>query len=322
MSEPEKPSPRPAAPRAPVTPDAPETPTFAPVDLDHRVHGLRDGLPGMRDLMQRLLGPDGCPWDKEQDLDSLRPYLIEEAYEVLEAMDDPRAHRKELGDLLFQIVFQSALREREGHFDLDDVIASIRTKMLRRHPHVFGPTDQGPRPSAEEVTRQWAALKLQERREEARKAGQSDDTSQNPGQNQDTSPALPNPLAGVPRALPALQRAWRLQEKAAAVGFDWPDLEGPRAKVDEEWAELREAIEGGDKAAIEEELGDLLFVLVRLGQKLDVEAEGALRGTISKFERRFEHVVRRCHEEGIELDRAGLETLDGFWREAKAQKAT
>ena len=289
MSESEKQPPSPAAP-------------FPAVDTDPAAHGLRPGLEGMRDLMDRLLGPEGCPWDREQSLESLRPYLIEEAYEVLESMEEPEAHRKELGDLLFQIVFQSALREREGAFDLDGVIEAIRSKMLRRHPHVFGPLVDGQRPDAEEVSRQWAALKAAERKAEGKEAD-----------------PVPNPLAGVPAALPALQRAWRLQDKAAAVGFDWPDLDGPRAKVDEEWSELREAIDTGSRADIEEELGDLLFVLVRLGQKLGVEAEGALRGTIAKFERRFAHVMRRCHEAGLAPDEAGLERMDAWWNEAKRE---
>ena len=137
----------------------------------HRQLGLRDGLDGLRDLMDRLLAPDGCPWDREQTLDSLRPYLIEEAYEVLEAMDKPDAHRRELGDLLLQIVFQSALREREGAFDLEGVIAAIRDKMIRRHPHVFEPRDAGAAAlDADAVSRQWAQIKQAER-DDAAKAG-------------------------------------------------------------------------------------------------------------------------------------------------------
>ncbi|MBK8266214.1 MAG: nucleoside triphosphate pyrophosphohydrolase [Nannocystis sp.] len=262
---------------------------------DPRSHGLRAGLDGLRDLMDRLLSAGGCPWDRAQTLASLRPYLLEEAHEVLDAMDDPEAHRRELGDLLFQIVFQSALRERSGDFDLDGVIEAIRSKMIRRHPHVFGGSPAEAR-SAEEITRQWAAIKEAER--------QSD------------GPA--DPLGGVPRSLPALQRAWRLQDKAAAVGFDWPDLAGPQAKIREEWAELEVARESGDKAAIAEELGDLLFVLVRYGEKLGVRAEDALAATNSKFERRFAHMMQRCHEAGISPSEAGLARLDGWWDEAKA----
>jgi MazG family protein len=271
--------------------------------VDHRVHGLRDGLDGMRDLMDRLLGSEGCPWDRAQTLDTLRPYLIEEAHEVLEALDadDPDEHRRELGDLLFQIVFHSAIRERQQHFDLDGVIEAIRSKMIRRHPHVFGPEGGIPRVTPEQVERKWAQIKEAERRAKTK-------TEDRPA----------SPLAGVPRAMPSLQRAWRLQNKAATVGFDWPDVEGPRSKAREEWAELEEAIDSADPKAIEEEFGDLLFVLVRLGTKLGIEAESALRKTNEKFERRFAHLMRRCHELGIAPETAGLAQLDAFWDEAKA----
>ena len=264
----------------------------------HRRHGLRDGLEGLRDLMDRLLAPDGCAWDREQTLDSLRPYLIEEAYEVLEAMDEPEAHRRELGDLLLQIVFQSALREREGAFDLEGVIAAIRDKMIRRHPHVFGARD-GDRPDADAVSKQWAQIKEDERASEAKEVGPR------------------RPLAGVPRSLPALQRAWRLQDKAASVGFDWPSITGASAKVREEWEELEQARESGDVEHVREEFGDLLFVLVRYGQKLGITAEDALRATCAKFEARFAYVMQACHEHGIDPTTAGLARLDEFWDEAK-----
>lgn len=271
--------------------------------VDHRPYGLRDGLDGMRDLMDRLLGPDGCPWDRAQTLDSLRPYVIEEAHEVLEALDDddPEEHRRELGDLLFQIVFHAALREREGHFDLDGVIEAIRSKMIRRHPHVFGPDGGPPQFTPEQVEAKWAQIKQAER------------SARSPDHDVD----VPNPLAGVPKALSALQRSWRLQNKAAGVGFDWPDVDGPLQKSREEWAELEQAIAQGDQQAIAEEFGDLLFVLVRLGTKLGIEAESALRATNRKFERRFGHVMRRCHEQGMDPTNAGLAQLDVFWDEAK-----
>ncbi|MCA9710695.1 MAG: nucleoside triphosphate pyrophosphohydrolase [Myxococcales bacterium] len=286
-SEPE-PAPGPAPSPAPASGPAPA--------LDHRAHGLRDGLPGLRDLMDRLLDPrGGCPWDQEQTLDTLRPYLLEEAHEVLEAMDDPAAHRGELGDLLFQVVFQAALRERQGHFDLDGVVEAIRSKMLRRHPHVFG-DDRQRAMTAEEVERQWAAIKGTER----------------------GGDGPPDPLAGVPRGLPALQRAWRLQDKAAQVGFDWPDIEGALGKAREEWDELMQARTEGSLEQVREELGDLLFVLVRVAQKLGVEAEDALRRANAKFERRFGHVMACCHAEGIAPGQAGLAVLDGFWEQAKA----
>jgi MazG family protein len=256
-------------------------------------HGLREGLAGLRDLVDRLLAEDGCPWDRAQTLETLRPYLLEEAHEVLEAMHDPDAHRTELGDLLFQIVLQAALREREGRFDLDAVIEGIKAKMIRRHPHVFGDErERGLTP--DEVMRRWEAIKQEERG-----AGPRD------------------PLRGVPRGLPALQRAWRLQQKAASVGFDWPTVDGALDKVDEELGELRAAVATGDPAEITEELGDLLFVLVRVGQKLGVEAEEALRQANAKFERRFAAVMAACHAQGIDPAAAGLEQLDALWDAAK-----
>lgn len=271
-------------------------------------HGLRPGLPGLRDLMDRLLAEDGCPWDRRQTLDTLRPYLLEEAHEVLEAMDDPVAHRGELGDLLFQIVFQSALREREGAFDLDGVIAAIRDKMIRRHPHVFAPPGQQTTASdPAEVARQWEAIKRQERAAARREAGE------------DREP-VDDPFAGIPKAVPALVRAWRLQDKAAALGFDWPEVQGALDKFEEEWAELQEARAQGDPEAMREELGDLLFVLCRIASKLQLDPEDALRRANAKFERRFAHVLRRCREGGIDPTEAGLSRLDAWWNEAKASE--
>ena len=258
-----------------------------------RPDGLRDGFYGLVDLMERLLSDDGCPWDRAQTLDTLRPYLLEETHEVLEAMDDPVAHRGELGDLLFQIVFHAALRGREGAFDIDDVVDEIRDKMIRRHPHVFGDGDEAKSP--EEVERNWEAIKAEERG--------GDDP--------------PDPLRGVPKALPALARAWRLQGKAAAVGFDWPDVRGALDKLQEELQEFEAARRMGATDRIADELGDVLFVLVRIGQKLGVRAEDALRRTNEKFERRFGHVVARCHEQGIRPEQAGLSRLEQWWQEAK-----
>jgi MazG family protein len=286
--------------------------------VDHRVHGLRDGLDGMRDLMDRLLGPSGCPWDRAQTLETLRPYVIEEAHEVLEAIDDddPEEHRRELGDLLFQIVFHAALREREQQFDLDGVIEAIRSKMIRRHPHVFGPGGAAPVVTPDEVEAKWAQIKQAERTARGHWHRQGRRVPEAEGEQQPAE--VPDPLAGVPKTLSALQRSWRLQNKAAGVGFDWPDVDGPLRKSREEWAELEQAIAQGDASGIAEEFGDLLFVLVRLGTKLGIEAESALRQTNQKFERRFGHVMRRCHEQGLDPTTAGLAVLDGFWDEAKA----
>lgn len=263
----------------------------APVQPTHRALGLRDSLPGLRDLMDRLLAPEGCPWDREQTLASLRPYLLEEAHEVLEAMDDPQRHRKELGDLLFQIVFQAALREREGHFDLEDVIAAIRDKMIERHPHVFGPTPEVL--SSAEVARRWEAGKRR------------------------GTPEHATTSLGVPTGLPTLLRAFRLQDKAAALGFDWPDVGGALAKLDEELAELAQARSRADRAAMQDELGDVLFVLVRLATKLGVDADAALAHANAKFERRFGHVLRVLAERGEDPQDVGLAGLDALWDDAK-----
>lgn len=255
--------------------------------------------------MNRLLDPeDGCPWDRDQSLDSLKPYLLEEAHEVLEAMEDPEAHRKELGDLLFQIIFQSALREREGAFDLNGVVEAIRSKMIRRHPHVFDRKPGASPPDPDALAAEWSEMKAREHV---------------PTDNGDAT-AVYNPLAGVPRGLGNLQRAWRLQDKAAAVGFDWPNLDGVRAKLREELDELEDAVGQGEDEQIRDELGDVLFVLVRYAQKLGVEPEDALRRANAKFLRRFTHIVERCHESQIPLQSAGLETMESFWNEAKERE--
>lgn len=257
----------------------------------HRALGLRDSLPGLVDLMDRLLAPDGCPWDREQTLQSLRPYLLEEAHEVLEALEDPERHKKELGDLLFQIVFHSALRRREGAFDVEDVIAAIRDKMIERHPHVFGPRPE--RLSSDEVARRWEAGKR--------------------GAKSEHDPSS----LGVPTALPTLLRAFRLQDKAAALGFDWPDVGGALAKLDEELAELAQARERADRAAMHDELGDVLFVLVRLATKLGLDADAALAHANAKFERRFGHVLRTLAQRGQDPQAVGLAGLDALWEDAK-----
>ena len=262
--------------------------------------GLPEGVAGLRDLMDRLLAEDGCPWDRAQTLDDLRPYLVEETYEVLEALDDPdpAAHRGELGDLLFQIVFQAALRERQGAFDLDDVAAGIVAKLVRRHPHVFGP-NRGEAPSAGDVERQWSEIKARER-----------GTPDSPRARIDR----------VPRGLPPLSRAARLQKVAASLGFDWPDVGGAIEKLGEECRELASARAEDDAEAVREELGDILFVVVRIAQKLGVDPDDALRRANAKFQRRFEAVLDQCEREGIDPAQAGLPKLDGFWNAAKRQE--
>ena len=246
--------------------------------------------------MQRLLADDGCPWDREQSFESLRKYVLEEACEVIDAIEggDRAQMKEELGDLLLQVVFQAELARREGAFAIDDVVSGIVEKLVTRHPHVFGDLEAK---DAEEVLRNWEMLKAKE------KAGRGI-------------------LGGVPKSLPALTRAQRIGEKVSRVGFDWADERGSFAKVEEEVAELRVAIDAKDAAAIEEELGDALFALVNLSRHANVDAEGALRRTIDKFTRRFSHVesrVKECHGSFGEPGRGTLplEVLDGYWEEAK-----
>jgi MazG family protein len=249
------------------------------------------------DVMRRLLAPDGCPWDREQTLATLRPFLIEESYEVLEAIEHGSAaqHCEELGDLLFQIVFQAALREAAGEFAIDDVVRSIVDKLVRRHPHVFaGATVSG---SAEVLTR-WDEIKQQEKA--AR--GQA---------------GPPRTLGDVPRGMPALSRAQLLSRRAAAVGFDWPDVAGCRAKVDEELGEIDGAATTGDPAALEHEVGDLLFAAVSLARKHGVDAETALRAANRRFEARFGYVEDRLRERGKTPASSDLAEMDALWDQAK-----
>lgn len=247
-------------------------------------------------IMERLRGPDGCPWDREQTMESLRPYVLEETYEVLEAIDagDPREHCEELGDLLLQIVFQAQLAREAGSFDFADVAEAISRKLVSRHPHVFGDANVK---DAEAVLRQWVALKREEKRAKGR--GES-------------------VLEGVPREMPALARADRLTEKASRIGFDWPEASGAREKVAEELAELDEAAAGGDPRRVEHEVGDLLFAVVNLSRKLGVHPEEALRGTIGRFVSRFGHVERELARRGIPHGGATLAEMDALWEEAKS----
>ncbi len=245
------------------------------------------------EVMARLRAPDGCPWDREQTLDSLRQWLLEETYEVLEAIDggDPAAHRDELGDLLLQIVFQSRIREEEGAFDAADVANAIADKMLRRHPHVFGDEQASDR---EAVRRRWSELKAEEKGRESA-------------------------LDGVPKALPALLRAMRVGQKAAAVGFDWSNRLEVLAKLDEERAELSEALLEGDPAAVHHELGDYLFTVVNLARHLGVDPEGALQDTTRRFEARFRHVEGGVLRAGGRMQDTPADELEERWQAAKKE---
>ncbi len=254
-----------------------------------------DALERLLSIMERLRGPGGCPWDREQTLRTLRPYVLEETYEVLEAIDsgDPREHCEELGDLLLQIVFQAQLAKEERQFDFADVAEAISNKLVSRHPHVFGDAQVK---DAEGVLRQWAALKREEKK--AKGGGAS-------------------VLEGVPREMPALARADRLTEKASRVGFDWPDPGGARAKLSEELSELDEALAAGDADALEHELGDVLFAAANLGRKLGIPPEEALRGAVARFISRFSHVERELARRGVPHGEATLAEMDALWDEAK-----
>ena len=256
------------------------------------------------DIMRRLLAPDGCPWDREQTVDSLKPYLVEETYEVLEAIEtgDASDHCEELGDLLLQVVFQAALRQAEGAFAIDDVIAAITTKLIRRHPHVFGDASAD---TAGQVKTQWDQIKDAEK--------QAKNSAVGPRRT----------LEGIPANMPALARAQKLGARAADVGFDWPDVAGCVAKIKEEIGELEAALarapgrDSQQAAAISHELGDLLFATVNLARKLGRDAESTLREANRRFASRFAHVEQTLHERGRSLDKASLEEMDALWNEAK-----
>jgi len=261
----------------------------ASIERETPVRGMQD-LVG---IVARLRGDGGCPWDRAQTPETLRPYVLEEAYEVLEAIDHgaDAELKKELGDLLFQVVLLARMAEERGAFDLSDVIAAISAKMVRRHPHVFDPDHVADGTEGEVAA--WEARKATER------------------------PAEHSALDGVPAALPALLRAHRISEKASRVGFDWPDRSGVRAKVDEELAELDEALAEGNDAAIGEEYGDLLFALVNLGRFLPVPSEDALRNATAKFEGRFRTVESLLAADGRTVHGTDPDTLEAYWRRAK-----
>jgi ATP diphosphatase len=257
------------------------------------------------EIMRRLRAPDGCPWDREQDLRSLRPYLIEECYEVLDEMDRVayggpwRPLAEELGDLLFQIVFHAQLASERDEFTLATVCDAISDKIERRHPHVFGRT---PSDGSPQVLQNWAKLKAEERKQKQGHAG--------------------SVLDGVPSGAPSLQRAERLCEKASRLGFDWPELAGVRSKLDEELAELDEAIASGDRDATEHELGDVLFCLANLGRRLNTPAEDALRQANARFTRRFHGVERKLESQRVPFGEATLDHLNRLWEEVKAEHAS
>lgn len=248
-------------------------------------------------IMARLRGPGGCPWDREQTRESLRPFLLEEAYEVLEAIDEADVERlkEELGDLLLQVVFHAEVAAEQGEFRIEDVLEVIAEKLVRRHPHVFGTATAS---TAREVLHNWELQKRDERREKDAKA---------------------SALDGVPKELPALLRAHRLQDKASRVGFDWREAGEVFEKVGEELSELKAAAQEGRQEQVEAELGDLLFALVNLSRFLQVNPEDALRKAIARFIHRFRYIEEEMAKRGKDLSGASLEEMDALWKEAKVE---
>jgi MazG family protein len=260
-------------------------------------HNSQKPIDRLLAIMARLRDPaTGCAWDLEQTFATIAPYTVEEAYEVADAIErgDLKDLKEELGDLLLQVVFHSRMAEEQDSFAFDDVANAISEKMIRRHPHVFGPEEQ--RTSGEQ-TRAWEVIKAQERAEKGKNASLLDD---------------------VPVGLPALTRAVKLTARAARVGFDWPDHTFVLAKLREETAELEAEVAAGDRARMRDELGDMLFVVANLARKLDIEPEDALRSTNAKFARRFQFIEKALAERGKTPDQSDLDEMDALWDAAKA----
>ena len=276
-------------------------------------------------IMARLRAPGGCPWDREQTFDSIKPYTLEETYEVFEAIEnrDWKELPGELGDLLLQVLFYAEMAKESGYFSIDDVIDRLSEKLVQRHPHVFGGTKAD---TAHEVVRNWEALKKAEASQRSRVSAQGDRQSL---------------LSGISRAMPALLEATKLSRKAASVGFDWPEISGIFEKLDEEVAELRHDIAdlpqpikpaGGHAGSrthqvspnlqerVEAEVGDLFFVLVNLARFLDVDPESALRRTTQKFRRRFEGMENQSHEQGRRLEEMNIDEMETLWQSSKAEE--
>lgn len=246
-------------------------------------------------ILKRLRAPDGCPWDREQTLQTIKPCLQEECYELLAAIDENSIehHREELGDVLLQVVFQCAIREEEGSFTLDDVIDELNAKLIRRHPHVFGTTEAK---TVDKVLQNWEQIKQKEKQPKS------------------------SALDGVPDALPALLKAQRTQAKASRVGFDWADSSGAIEKVQEEFTEFAKASATGNSEQCAEEFGDILFSLVNVARFCEIDAEGALRAATAKFAKRFRAVEKRVKESGREMKSCTLEELDAVWDEVKKEE--
>ncbi|WP_421850261.1 nucleoside triphosphate pyrophosphohydrolase [Oricola sp.] len=263
------------------------------------------------EIMAALRDPEsGCPWDVEQTFSTIAPYTIEEAYEVADAIErnDMVDLPDELGDLLLQVVFHARMAEEAGHFDFGAVVEAITQKMIRRHPHVFGDETVRGKKLAKGM---WEKIKAEEKAEKAARHAAVEGPN---GVAADNAPSL---LDDVPRALPALMRAIKLQRKAARVGFDWDTAPPILDKIEEEIGELREAMQTGAEDKVREEYGDLLFALVNLGRHLDIEPEAALEAANLKFLTRFRHIEKRLAQAGRDPASASLDEMEALWQEAK-----
>ncbi|MEI6563786.1 MAG: nucleoside triphosphate pyrophosphohydrolase [bacterium] len=251
------------------------------------------------EIMRTLRNPEkGCPWDCEQTLETLKPYLIEECYELIDALDsgDAEKHKDELGDMLLQIVFQVQLRQEKGEFGFDDVCTGLSEKLIRRHPHVFGDVKVT---GSKDVLTKWEEIKNKEKKTGRRSV-----------------------VEGVPKHLPALMKAHQVQSRAARVGFDWSAIHDVMAKVEEELAETKEAMRSGDRDHIAEEIGDLLFAVVNLSRFQKLHAEELLAATVRKFSRRFQAVEAHAHAAGKPMSECSLAELDAFWNKVKSEEKT
>jgi nucleoside triphosphate diphosphatase len=290
-------------------------------------------------IMERLRAPGGCPWDREQTFDSIKPYTLEETYEVLEAIDnrDWTELAGELGDLLLQVLFYSEMAKEQSSFSIDDVLDRLSTKLVDRHPHVFG--DATAETSAD-VKRNWEAIKVEERKKKASEAQEASDAGAAATKKEKHSI-----LAGVSSAMPSMLEASKLSSRAAQAGFDWPNIDGLFDKLREETSELQKELQefpepgprpqghgiaGSGRTTVpeslqsrlEEEVGDLFFVLVNLARYLSVDPESALRKTNRKFKRRFQWMEDRLHENGSPVDQASMRELDDLWNQAKGEEKT
>jgi MazG family protein len=309
-------------------------PAFAVIYIGSRMPSTGERFERAVAIMERLRAPGGCPWDREQTFDSIKPYTLEETYEVLEAIDnrDWPELAGELGDLLLQVLFYAEMAKEQSSFSIDDVIDRLSTKLIHRHPHVFGDVKAD---TSAEVKRNWEAIKVEER-----KKRQTIDSERNAHSEKEQEKSV---LAGVSSAMPSLLEASKLSSRAAQAGFDWPNVQGLFDKLKEETDELREELQefpapgprpqgrgiaGSGRTAVpdklqvrlEDEVGDLFFVLVNIARYLSVDPESALRKTNRKFKRRFQWMEARLQESGRSPDQAPMEELESLWQQAKAEE--